>query len=206
MMKKKLTPYQLSILARHIEQKRRQQIWRDSLITILIFSLLVIGTFLAFFRIWQVEDFSMLPNLQAGDHLLLAKHKEITRFDLIAFDIPGQNKQAIRRVVGLPGEDIRYYDDILYVGSREIPERFLSEELLAAKEQDYQLTQNFTLQDIRGTKKQRIPENHYLVLADNRSFGMDSRDYGLIAKENILGVASGIIFPISAYGMMQFRS
>ncbi len=205
-MKKRLTPYQIDLLARSIEQKRRRQIWRDSLITILIFSLLVTGTFLAFFRLWQVEDFSMLPNLQAGDHLLLPKHKDITRFDLIAFDIPGQNKQAIRRVVGLPGEDIRYYDDILYVGSREIPERFLSEELLAAKEQDYQLTQNFTLQDIPGTKKQRIPENHYLVLADNRSFGVDSRDYGLIAKDNILGVASGITFPISTYSMLQFRS
>lgn len=196
-MKKRLNQQQLQLLAQSIRKKRRRRYLQDLFVTFGIFVTVVMGVFFIFFQIQTVNDFSMLPNLQAGDRLILGKYKEIERFDIVAFQVPGRKQQSIRRVIGLPGEELRYHEDILYVGTREIPERFLSDDLVAAKDKAYQLTSDFTTSDIRGVKNQRIPADYYLVLADNRSFGVDSRDYGLVPKENILGVGAAIFLPVS---------
>ncbi|BCA86868.1 signal peptidase I [Enterococcus saigonensis] len=200
-MKKRLNQRQLQLIAQNIQRKRRRSHIQDLLVTFGIFIAVVASLFLIFFQVETVKDFSMLPNLQAGDRLIIGKYDEIERFDIIAFQVPGRKQQSIRRVIGLPGEELRYHEDILYVGTREIPERFLSEELIKAKDNAYQLTADFTTNDIRGVKNQRIPADYYLVLSDNRSFGIDSRDYGLVPKKDIFGVVVGIFLPIPR--MMQ---
>lgn len=57
--------------------------------------------------------------------------------------------------------------------------------LTKAKSGNYQLTEDFSIADL--CKEERIPEGYYLVLGDNRSFSVDSRAYGLVSEQDIIG-------------------
>ena len=100
--------------------------------------------------------------------------------------IEENNEKIIKRVIGLPGDYIEYKDNILYVNGKEIKEEYKRD-----------ITNNFSLKDL-GYEK--IPENKYLVLGDNRSISKDSRIIGLIDKEDIEGYTGIIVFPFKRIG------
>ena len=105
-------------------------------------------------------------------------------FDIVV--IKYNNEKIIKRVIGLPGDYIEYKDNILYVNGKEIKEEYKRD-----------ITNNFSLKDL-GYEK--IPENKYLVLGDNRSISKDSRIIGLIDKEDIEGYTGIIVFPFKRIG------
>lgn len=108
----------------------------------------------------------------------------LKRFDIVV--IKYNNEKIIKRVIGLPGDYIEYKDNILYVNGKEIKEEYKRD-----------ITNNFSLKDL-GYEK--IPENKYLVLGDNRSISKDSRIIGLIDKEDIEGYTGIIVFPFKRIG------
>lgn len=125
----------------------------------------------------------MVPTLLDGDIMILDKIgyriNGLKRFDIVV--IKYNNEKIIKRVIGLPGDYIEYKDNILYVNGKEIKEEYKRD-----------ITNNFSLKDL-GYEK--IPENKYLVLGDNRSISKDSRIIGLIDKEDIEGYTGIIVFP-----------
>jgi len=135
----------------------------------------------------EVFEESMSPNLHDGDIILLDKisykFKDIKRFDVIVFDYD-QTKYLIKRVIGLPGDYIEYKDNVLYINNKIIEEPYL----------DNITTENFSLTDL-GYEK--IPNDMYLVLGDNREVSIDSRKIGLIKKDEITGKAFIRIFPFN---------
>lgn len=130
----------------------------------------------------------MVPTLLDGDIMILDKIgyriNGLKRFDIVV--IKYNNEKIIKRVIGLPGDYIEYKDNILYVNGKEIKEEYKRE-----------ITNNFSLKDL-GYEK--IPENKYLVLGDNRSISKDSRIIGLIDKEDIEGYTGIIVFPFKRIG------
>ena len=130
----------------------------------------------------------MVPTLLDGDIMILDKIgyriNGLKRFDIVV--IKYNNEKIIKRVIGLPGDYIEYKDNILYVNGKEIKE-----------ESKRDITNNFSLKDL-GYEK--IPENKYLVLGDNRSISKDSRIIGLIDKEDIEGYTGIIVFPFKRIG------
>lgn len=130
----------------------------------------------------------MVPTLLDGDIMILDKIgyriNGLKRFDIVV--IKYNNEKIIKRVIGLPGDYIEYKDNILYVNGKEIKEEYKRD-----------ITNNFSLKDL-GYEK--IPENKYLVLGDNRSISKDSRIIGLIDKENIEGYTGIIVFPFKRIG------
>lgn len=130
----------------------------------------------------------MVPTLLDGDIMILDKIgyriNGLKRFDIVV--IKYNNEKIIKRVIGLPGDYIEYKDNILYVNGKEIKEEYKRD-----------ITNNFSLKDL-GYEK--IPENKYLVLGDNRSISKDSRIIGLIDKEDIEGYTGIIVFPFKKIG------
>ena len=130
----------------------------------------------------------MVPTLLDGDIMILDKIgyriNGLKRFDIVV--IKYNNEKIIKRDIGLPGDYIEYKDNILYVNGKEIKEEYKRD-----------ITNNFSLKDL-GYEK--IPENKYLVLGDNRSISKDSRIIGLIDKEDIEGYTGIIVFPFKRIG------
>ena len=131
-----------------------------------------------------VSGDSMVPTLKNKQLLLLNKINykinNIKRFDVVVINL--DNKEIIKRVIGLPGEDILYRSNKLYVDGHEL-------------ENDYNFdTDDFSLKTICNCTK--IPEDKYLVLGDNRAVSADSRIIGLIDKKDIEGNVNISLWPI----------
>lgn len=139
----------------------------------------------------KVEGNSMRPALQPGDHVLYETFTSVDRFDIILFH-DSQGEAYIKRVIGLPGEEISYHNDQLYVEGEPLVEPFL----LSKKKEDNQLfTPDFTLEDLTGSDT--IPEDAYFVLGDNRIRSKDSRIFGFVPKSSVEGKARIIIYPFT---------
>lgn len=142
----------------------------------------------------RIEGYSMTPFLNHRDWVLVNKYARLKRFSLIYFKHPDKNEWAVRRVIGLPEEHIFFRDEQLYVNEQAVSERFLAQALLPSMPSTRVVfTEDFTLEMLNGQR--RIPKDYYLVLGDNRPYATDSRHYGLIPKQNIVGVVAFRLFP-----------
>ena len=133
----------------------------------------------------RVDGPSMNNTLKDGDILLLDKYdNKYERFEIVVFNYNGE--RLIKRVIGLPGEVVSYKNNKLYINGNEI-------------EDNYGLgyTENFELKDLNLTK---IPDNEYLVMGDNRNDSLDSRYFGTISKDKILGSVKYRLFPFNKFG------
>ena len=126
-----------------------------------------------------VSGESMENTLSNGNVLLLKKYdKSYERYDIVVFDC--QESKLVKRVIGLPGEHIRYQDGILYINDVETYDEY------AMDTYDYDL--EFLGVDV-------IPEGYYFVMGDNRMKSSDSRIIGLINESVIEGTTSFSIWP-----------
>ncbi|MDI3409655.1 signal peptidase I [Bacillus sonorensis] len=143
----------------------------------------------AIFIEYKVEGVSMNPTFQEGNTLLInrfAHHfQTINRFDILLFKGP-EKDVFIKRIIGLPGETLKYEDDQLFINNKPIKEPYLDE--LKAVTAGGDLTGDFTLEEVTGEKK--VPANHYFVLGDNRIHSYDSRHFGFVSDRDIVGIVT----------------
>ena len=111
---------------------------------------------------------------------------DIKRFDIVVVKM--DKELLIKRVIGLPNEEIKYVDNKLYINGEYIKEPFLNDDVY---------TTNFSLDDF---KLKKIPENCYFVMGDNREVSLDSRTFGCFSKDKILGSANLVLFPFTKLG------
>lgn len=141
----------------------------------------------------RVDGTSMDTTLSDGEIMLLNKivyrKEDIKRFDIVV--IKEGDKHIIKRVIGLPGETIEYKDNILYINGKEIDDPYPSTK-----------TDDFNIEDVGHTK---IPGDTYFVMGDNRSDSLDSRypSVGVIKKEQIVGRAKLVIWPLNKFGNVR---
>ena len=136
----------------------------------------------------RVNGDSMNQTLKDGEILLLEKYdKKFERFDIVVLNYNGE--KLVKRIVGMPGESVRYLNNILYINGEKVSEKFLTEE-----------TYDF---DLKVLGYDKIPENYYFVVGDNRDNSLDSRLIGLISKDDIEGKAIFRIFPFNKFGNIK---
>ncbi|MGL4523114.1 MAG: signal peptidase I [Bacilli bacterium] len=142
-----------------------------------------------------VQGDSMDPTLHDKERMFLNKMNvtlnKIERFDIVVFKAP-DGADYIKRIVGLPGENVEFKNDILYINGKAIDEPFLDERK-AARTETGPLTYDFTLEEVTGLRE--VPENAYFVLGDNRDGSTDSRMIGCISKDKMEGTASIVYYP-----------
>ena len=135
----------------------------------------------------KVNGNSMNNTLKNKDIMILDKisyrFQEIERFDIVV--IKKGNDYLIKRVIGMPGETLEYKNNKLYINGKNIDEKFIHEK-----------TNDFIMED-------KIPDDCYFVVGDNRPVSNDSRYIGVINKKDILGKTSLVIFPFSRFGVKK---
>ncbi len=174
--------------------KKKNELWEWTKALLIAVVLAAVIRYFLFAPI-VVDGLSMMPTLHDQDRMIVNKFSytigEPDRFDIIVFHAP-ENKDYIKRVIGLPGDTVEYRDDTLYVNGEAYEEPYLDE--YRAKVIDGPLTEPFTLEDKIG--ETTVPEGHLFVMGDNRRFSKDSRHIGAVPMEEVLGKASVIYWPI----------
>lgn len=179
---------------------QKENLWIE--LTKLFLAALVITVFIRSFLFAPivVDGSSMMPTLHDQDKMLVNKIDyrlhDPKRFDIIVFHA-SENKDFIKRIIGLPGEHVEVRDQVLYIDGERVSEPFLVEERENQQERSA-LFENFILEELPGGYDV-IPEDKYLVLGDNRSNSTDSRVIGLISKKQIVGKTNLIIWPIDRW-------
>lgn len=129
-----------------------------------------------------VDGTSMRKTLEDNEVLLLYKLDDnLERFDIIVFEY--NNEKLIKRVIGLPGDNIKYENDELYINDELIKEEY-----------GFGYTTTF---------ETTVKENEYFVLGDNREDSIDSRIIGAISEEQINGKIVLRIFPFTKLGNVE---
>ncbi|MNG05096.1 Signal peptidase I T [compost metagenome] len=142
-----------------------------------------------------VDGVSMMPTLQDRDRMIVNKIGyslgEPKRFDIIVFRAT-EDKDYIKRIIGLPGDRIEYKNDVLYVNGKAYEEPYL--ETYKKQVTEGSLTYDFTLEEVTGAST--VPEGQLFVMGDNRRFSKDSRTIGTISMDDVMGKANIVYWPI----------
>jgi signal peptidase I len=175
---------------------------------------LVLRSFL--FEPFQIPSGSMIPTLEVGDFILVNKFTYGIRLPVIGTKIidiaepkngevmvfipPHQDDYFIKRVVGTPGDNVRYDNKTLYINGKPQVQTFLSQippvnpKVLQYSERLGEVDHLIQLNSYRETigAEWVIPEGHYFMMGDNRDQSSDSRYWGLVSERNIVGRAVAI--------------
>lgn len=164
--------------------------------------ILVIYSTIAFPEL--VVGSSMEPNFYTGERILVEKvtkyFRPYKRGDIVVLHPPGNdNIDYIKRVVGVPGDVVKIVDCKVYIKSGE--ESFLYEE-------NYLKAGICTMggAKIKEGRSFKLEGEDFLVLGDNREKSMDSRVFGLVSKDRILGKVVFRFWPISKAGFVNVDS
>ncbi|MDF2556748.1 MAG: lepB [Bacillales bacterium] len=161
-----------------------------------IIAALLIRTFL--FAPVLVDGQSMMPTLHDQNRMIVNKIGYIVgepkRGDIVVFHAT-QDRDYIKRVIGLPGDTIEYKDDVLFINGKEVKEPYLDK--YKSQIDEGTLTDNFSLEALHGMKK--IPKGEYWLMGDNRRFSQDSRHLGPIKRDKILGKTSLVFWPLNEF-------
>ncbi|MFE8699055.1 signal peptidase I [Cytobacillus sp. FJAT-54145] len=182
--------------------KKKNEFWEWTKALIIAVLLAAVIRYFLFAPI-VVDGLSMMPTLHDQDRMIVNKLSykigEPERFDIIVFHAP-ENKDYIKRVIGLPGDRVEYKNDTLYVNGKAYEEPYLDE--YKSQVLDGPLTDSFTLEDT-PVAQETVPEGHLFVMGDNRRFSKDSRHIGAVSMKEVLGNTSIIYWPIEDIRMVK---
>ena len=173
----------------------RAALWRSAREWIAVIIVALLSAFViraAVVQTYFIPSNSMAPTLEVGDRLMVYKLAfrvgQVDRGDLVVFNRPpsienSQIKDFVKRVVALPGEQIQAINGVIYVDNLPLPEEYLGENSLTA---------DFDPID--------VPKDHIFVMGDNRSNSRDSRSFGPINVDLLVGEVFVRIWPLSNAG------
>lgn len=167
--------------------------------TVLIGSALVIALLIqrfAFQPFW-IPSASMYPTLQEGDRVIVNKLSyklhDVHRGDIVVFEAPpGEGspsiKDFVKRVVGLPGDEVDVHDGHVYIDGEQLPENYLPEGTITTP----------------GAQElpMEVPAGSVFVMGDNRSDSRDSREFGPIPESSVVGRVFVRLWPLNRFDML----
>jgi len=132
----------------------------------------------------RVASASMEPTYSAGDVVVVSRHApEVSdlRFgDLVTFRDPSTGDRALKRVIGLPGQSLVVLDSVLHVDGNPVREPWVDHALI-----DGYYSRTFV-----------VPPDTVFVMGDNRGNSVDSRDYGPVRGDDLLGRVLVRVWPL----------
>jgi len=156
-------------------------------VIVAVIAVLVIRTFLI--QPFLVSGASMEPNFNSGNYLIVDEitysFREPKRGEVVVFRYPDNPSTFyIKRIVGLPGEKVTIGKGAVSVANGDdtivLDEPYLSAGLKTS-----------------GNISVTLGGGEYFVLGDNRNYSFDSRSWGALPKENIIGVARLRLYPLN---------
>lgn len=137
----------------------------------------------------RVDGFSMRPTLEDGEFVLVSKLSytfgEFERGDIVVFHFPlNPEEELVKRIIGLPGDHVLVRDGQLYLNGQLLQEDYIAGAPVYSGEWT-------------------VAEGTLFVLGDNRNNSNDSKDWGLLPQENVVGKAVLIYWPPSLWKVLQ---
>lgn len=158
-----------------------------------LISLAVSAFFIIFlYQPVKVEGTSMMPTLEDQERVFINKFvyrlEQIQRGDVVVFQYPRDtSKSYIKRVIAVPGDQIRIDEGILYVNDRQVAEEYVPQ----------------MYEDVRSYPPTVVPPHAYFVLGDHRNLSNDSRDFGSVDESYIYGKAVFGYWPVAKMGKLR---
>ena len=145
---------------------------------------ILVGLQLFVFNFSLVRGSSMRPNIFDGDRLIVDKLTysiyDIDRFDVVILSCPREiDIDYVKRIVGLPGDEVELIDGRLYVNGTPVREKYGA------------------VRDKTACGVWRVPNDHYFVLGDNRPVSSDSREGWFVPHDNVRGKVRACVWPLS---------
>jgi signal peptidase I len=153
---------------------------------------LILKTFV--FQAFYIPSSSMTPTLDVGDRVLVNKLSAdldgIHRGDLVVFERPDDDDGAgvedlIKRVIGMPGDTVEVDDSTVLIDGEELDEPYLPDGL-----------------DYPDMAPVVVPDGEIFVMGDNRGSSRDSRVFGPVPEDDIVGRAFFRIWPLTNLGFL----
>ncbi|MFP4472490.1 MAG: signal peptidase I [Candidatus Omnitrophota bacterium] len=181
--------------------------WVESLI-IAFFLAMVIRAFVL--QAFRIPSGSMIPTLQIGDRLLVDKWTygpklpfthdvrlpgigEMKRGDVAVFIFPGDDKRDfIKRLIAFGGETVEIRNGDIYIDGERVAVPEIAKNYYYNRG-DYG----------KAGEPVMVPEGHFFMLGDNSASSHDSRYWGFVPDENVVGRADMIYWPISRIGKIE---
>lgn len=137
----------------------------------------------------RVDGFSMRPTLEDGEFVLVSKlsyvWSDVERGDIVVFHFPlNPDEELIKRVIGLPGDRVKVQDGQVFVNEQALNEPYIAQTPYYSGE--------WTVED-----------GFLFVLGDNRNNSNDSKDWGFLPAENVVGKAVLIYWPPPMWGFLE---
>lgn len=137
----------------------------------------------------RVDGQSMRPTLEDGEFLLVNKTEyffgDVQRGDIVVFHFPlNPDEDLIKRVIGLPGDKVMVENNLVSVNGQQLDEPYIADAPMYSGEW-------------------LVAEGHLFVLGDNRNNSNDSKDWGLLPMENVVGKAVLIYWPPPMWDMLE---
>jgi signal peptidase I len=175
----------------------RNKTFRDILTIVVIAGVIVIGLQLTVQK-FVVDGPSMKITLNDGQQILankiVYKFHEPERGDIVIFRSPyGDEEDYIKRIIGLPGETVEIKEGIVYIRKEDGTVLQLDETYI-------------TRQSPSSFEGEKIPENEYFVMGDNRLNSRDSRNGWTLPRESIIGKAWLSVWPPGDWGLVANHS
>ena len=165
---------------------------------------------------FQIPTGSMIPTLKVGDFILVNKYAygirlpvvgtkiidvgDPERGDSMVFIPPHEEEYFIKRVIGLPGDRVRYQNKTLYINGVEQTQVF-QQEVRDFRPRQLEFEETFgdrphaiyrNLYNDPRVQEWVVPEGHYFMMGDNRDQSNDSRFWGFVPDENVVGRAFAV--------------
>lgn len=173
----------------HLSRRSKRTKEESFLLKDIVEAVLIAVILAVLIRMFVIQPFyipssSMEPTLKPGDRIIVNKFiyrfKEIQRGDVMVFKYPlDPSRDFIKRVIGLPGDTLEIRDSVLYINDNKIAEPYLPKGLRFGS---------------YGPVK--IPQDEYFMMGDNRNNSEDSRVWGFLPREKVVGKAFVVFWPI----------
>lgn len=165
------------------------RVWiRDIVISVAIAAIVIVFLY----QPVKVEGTSMMPWLRDQERIFVNKFvyrfEDIRRGDVVVFRFPlDPSKSYIKRVAGLPGDEVEIIRGELHVNGEQVDEPYLREEY----------------RDASTYSRTQVPDGHYYVLGDHRNTSNDSRTWGTVPRDYIVGKAVFAYWPLEQFGVLR---
>lgn len=167
-----------------------------NMLLLLMMVLLVLGLRYFVFRPFVIDEKASNAYLKANDLVLVNQWSQPRSGDFLLYR--AEEQFHVSRLIAQAGDSVTFMDDVLYIDNEIVDEPYLDDDSGA----EY-FTLDFNLESLTQSSMSTIPADHFLLLNDNRHDTQDSRQFGLIAKKDIIGVIRFRLSPLSDFGFID---
>ncbi len=166
--------------------------------TLVIAGAIFVVIYAFLFRPFQVNGQSMYPNYHNGEYILTnlitLRISDIKRGDVVVFNAPvDDDKDFVKRIIGEPGDEVMVKAGFVFVNGIRLDES-------GYLPPDYKTYAGAFISEGQTVV---VPEGSYFVLGDNRNFSSDSREWGFVPRDKMIGKSFLVYWPINEFKFVK---